>query len=77
MKKARQFTVRGRGPFPLDMLRYDRCYPYSQVDSRVLELSLTDNDRSAWLTVTLETGESGAPTVSRWTEFGWWVDASA
>lgn len=32
----RHFTVRGRGEFPLDMLRYDSCWPRSGEDVMVL-----------------------------------------
>lgn len=73
MKKTRQFTVRGRCPFPLDMLRYDHCYPYQQRDVGVIEKSQRDNHRSTWYVITLETNGS-APTESRWSELGWWVD---
>ncbi|KKK78562.1 hypothetical protein LCGC14_2842300, partial [marine sediment metagenome] len=31
--KMRAYTVRGRLPFPLDMLRYDSCWPDSAVDT--------------------------------------------
>jgi hypothetical protein len=28
------------GPFPLDVLRYDRCHPFEEVDSRAIEASM-------------------------------------
>ena len=28
------------GPFPVDALRYDRCYPYEETDAREIESSL-------------------------------------
>jgi hypothetical protein len=31
--KTVRFTVRGRGQFPFDMLRYDSCYPQSGIDA--------------------------------------------
>ena len=32
--------VWGNLPFPLDMLRYDNCTPYSQGDAAMIEASL-------------------------------------
>lgn len=29
-------TITGRGSFPLDMLRYDRCFPASEIDANAI-----------------------------------------
>lgn len=71
------FTVEGSGRFPIDMLRYDSCYPASQADvsaitndggpgqarlePRRVELAHTDT-RKRW-----------TPTSGRWESFGWRV----
>lgn len=68
-----QFTVRGRGEFPIDMLRYDRATPATEQDSGVIIRSFRN----------LRIGDSGphevrvsAPrmTYARWQSFGWTVD---
>ena len=64
------FSVAGIGRFPTDMLRYDGCHPYSELDSariddirerRTIELTATSN-RPDW-----------EPTVARWSSFCWVV----
>lgn len=64
-----EFTVEGHGEFPLDMLRYDRCWPKTEADdSRAMESSYLS---SPVRRVTLVTISEGAPTVGRWESFGW------
>lgn len=70
-----RFTVQGRGQFPLDMLRYDRCWPRGETDANVAQSSseravgearlveLTATDRPSYWT----------PTEGRWRSFGWVV----
>lgn len=38
-----KFVVTGKGPFPIDMLRYDRCYPVEAKDSQAVASSLQVN----------------------------------
>lgn len=70
------FTVRGALAFPLDMLRYDACYPHSETDAHEIEGSIRNYGTTAPLTVTL-VFHSGAskthPTGERWRSFGWEV----
>jgi len=33
-------TITFHGQFPIDMLRYDRCYPYSEGDSGIINRSI-------------------------------------
>ena len=71
----RRFTVRGKGPFPFDMLRYDSCFPtdgesaarmhYSRVET------IGNNLRDVTLTAVGYTPCGGGPTVARWESFGW------
>ena len=63
--KARIFSVRGRGRFPIDMLRYDSCWPFQTKDSAAIE---ADGVR----TVTLESASPNR-TAARWRSFGWEV----
>lgn len=76
MKNFHKFTVAGHGQFPMDMLRYDSCFPHSPDDVRGLEsptpgtagsrapreVTLIHHDHRSWL-----------PTEGRWNSFGWRV----
>jgi hypothetical protein len=68
----RRFTVTGRGKFPLDMLRYDRCYPATEPDVGVIEWSSWPRKREHFK-VDLVKPDGGEPTVARWDSFGWKV----
>ena len=67
--KLTEFTVRGHGPFPVDMLRYDSCHPVYPADATAL---IQTESR----TVTLSTYAAHAPTRGRWESFGWTVLSS-
>ena len=73
---ALQFTVLGRGGFPMDMLRYDGCYPKSEKDTVTMQ---SDGLREVMLHKTLNWGtphellKVWVPTVGRWNSFGWAV----
>jgi hypothetical protein len=41
MPKVRTFTVEGREAFPLDMLRYDQCWPATLDDAVTIADTLT------------------------------------
>jgi hypothetical protein len=59
-----QYYATGRGDFPLDMLRYDQCWPASTDDA----FNLLERDvdlRSIDLLSHIE------PTIDRWLSFGW------
>jgi len=70
--KATNFRVEGRTRFPLDMLRYDLCYPRLQEDIEQLEESLHRNDPERLRVINLRTADCG-PTKDRWASFGWAV----
>jgi hypothetical protein len=63
-----EFTVSGSYPFPLDMLRYDRCWPKSQddVSSMMANSRHTIGGQSKVTMVGLR-----RPTIDRWSSFGW------
>lgn len=69
-----QFTVSGRGNFPIDMLRYERCYPVDSesVAAIVTSHKLTDELCEVRLETLAET-KGAQPTVARWNSFGWRV----
>ena len=60
--KLYRFEVSGRGAFPVDMLRYDICYPSGCISAADL---LGDHQRTISFDSTKE------PTVLRWNSFNW------
>ncbi len=74
-----EFTVKAvKGfTFPLDMLRYDGCFPADEKDARELETTIGYKSPVDFLgmEVRLEkTAEkSWKPTNGRWESFGWKV----
>jgi len=65
--KQFEFTVTGTGQFPVDMLRYDSCWPATESDSTRLGGGPVMEPRS----VTVR--GLRRPTVGRWKSFGWSV----
>jgi hypothetical protein len=75
--KLYEFTVEGRGFFPIDMLRYDACWPMTQEDVCRMTLDGTTRgmmpaDRPA---VKVRMASHREPTAARWASFGWKVVA--
>lgn len=80
--KTYYFVVTGNYPFPLDMLRYDGCYPDRGEDAAAIGASLD----AAFLRNRRITGDPikvrlchcapghWSPTFDRWVSFGWSVD---
>lgn len=67
-----QFTVEGCGDFPVDMLRYDCCFPATSDDA----IQLTPRDLASRRSVTLKKFvryANSVPTEGRWKSFGWTV----
>lgn len=70
--------VRGRAPFPIDMLRYDCCIPATERDASTIRLlqSADANDLGPeqWTIELIRfVVEPGVPSISRWKSFGWEV----
>lgn len=70
MRKGATFTVAGRGAFPLDMLRYDCCWPMTGDDVTNLDGTIERRE------ITLVSATPNSPTRGRWSSFGWPVIAS-
>lgn len=73
-KYAHVAEIRGHGPgFPLDMLRYDRCYPATEYDTHQLDRALAPpGDRpSVWTVkvVRYTTHKNADWTLARWASF--------
>lgn len=76
-----EFVVEGTGVFPVDMLRYNNCYPADGGSVEAINTSL-----GSWISpkvrdysVTLRHRDVYAgwsPTSERWATFGWIVNPS-
>jgi hypothetical protein len=65
--EVKTFIATGKGPFPVDMLRYDQCWPtYTQDATEIFGLQKRG--------VMLTTINKFAPTHGRWESFGWVVE---
>jgi hypothetical protein len=78
------FAVAGPPPFPLDMLRFDCCWPATEEDAAALVRSLrglipgrTLSQGGSTETICLRRPNTvGGPTVARWEVYGWHVVAT-
>jgi hypothetical protein len=66
------FTVKGNGEFPLDMLRYDMCFPESQEDATIIANSFQSAMFEHWhVTIGRHIRvKNDKPTIDRWHSFG-------
>lgn len=66
-----KLVVQGTGGFPIDMLRYDSCFPWSESDSHALlnEGSL----RLRTVTLRRRSVNTLSATEGRWKSFGWTI----
>lgn len=66
------FTVTGRGRFPMDMLRYDHCFPDSSEDAAKITRCLEAPDaEEVSIKLISYFGHPNKPTVQRWRSFSW------
>lgn len=63
------FTVTGRGDFPWDMLRHDRCFPATGEDAAKLPRPDSPTQRAIRM-VAMQLCDI---TIGRWESFGWAV----
>lgn len=71
------FTVSGRLSFPLDMLRYDCCFPSGPEDAGRIQESMEHPLPAERLVIKLSRrieAKGLMPTSGRWSSFGWVVD---
>ena len=70
---ATRFKVRGNFSFPVDMLRYDACYPATQDAVNKMRWQADGETREVTL-MQLHQRKNGAHvTEDRWASFGWEV----
>ncbi len=64
-------VVTGRGCFPLDMLRYDHCYPATGTDVSSLHASITERGTFSVGVSRVSATAYEQWTADRWASFGW------
>lgn len=78
--KTLRYTVEGRCAFPIDMLRYDCCYPATEQDAHNIENindAMVDSRKEKPYRVTVETPRNKRDhgkfivTEGRWESFNW------
>jgi hypothetical protein len=69
LRQPAAFTVTGRGDFPWDMLRHDRCFPATTADAMKLERPDSPTQRA----IRLVASQLADITPARWESFGWKV----
>lgn len=67
-----RFRVTGTGPFPVDMLRYDCCWPADQ-DSAVYIAASIPNGLPEGFKHSITLTGCQRPTIARWHSFGWQI----
>lgn len=79
-KYVSKFKVTGAGYFPIDMLRYDRAIPATELDSSRIHNTFVPalNDPITINLIRYTEGKSfnsfgDVPTIRRWESFGWTV----
>lgn len=74
-KVSTRFVVEGSGPFPIDMLRFDACYPCTPDDVFAISAPSAQGPRTVALRHRIGGGEmlNAIPTKGRWASFGWHV----
>jgi hypothetical protein len=69
-RQSFRYVVEGIGEFPLDMLRYDNCWPATTLDVAGMA---TESLFGATLRRQVVIHSYRAPTLARWESFGWRV----
>jgi hypothetical protein len=70
MQRMIEFVVEGRGSFPVDMLRYDTCWPRTESDASIIDSSFQPRNRVTHVVALKGLRE---PTEGRWESFGYKV----
>jgi hypothetical protein len=68
-----EFTVKGHGHFPVDMLRYDGCYPRTTEDAINLVHPHSPDSNIEVTLISVNKLRGWLPTEARWQSFGWSV----
>jgi hypothetical protein len=69
-----RWEVEGSMSFPVDMLRYDSCFPFSETESYKIIKCMEGNNRGPVRVIVhryRSSGMSKEPNAQRWQSFGW------
>ena len=68
-----RFKVRGQTAFPVDMLRYDRCWPETREDSKEIERFVRQEVNATGCVglLSVSNNSNWRPASDRWRAFGW------
>jgi len=65
-----EFQIKWYGAFPLDMLRYDRCWPVDQKSVEEISFACSGEYDLVYTEHTATLASLQRPTVGRWKSFG-------
>lgn len=68
---SQSIAIQGHGSFPIDMLRYDSCYPDSSEDASKIHDSLEKFESKTIRVRRLVDSKKKMWTFDRWKSFGW------
>lgn len=66
-----KFVVQGQAFFPLDMLRYDTCYP--SCSDAITKMAALKSEHPRKIQLTARAHKDWKPCTPRWATFGWKV----
>jgi hypothetical protein len=66
--RSYDYWVTGRGHFPFDMLRYDRCWPCTGEDAILIDYNQRNREPRS-----IHLRSYQMPTIGRWSSFLWSV----
>lgn len=69
LNKLRTAKIRGLGPFPIEMLRYDSCWPMTEADSALVSRTFECRTEPWEIMVTGHIVWRTGWTVERWRSF--------
>ncbi len=69
--KRYAYVVKGKCEFPIDMLRYDSCYPDESAD--VNSILDTSDGEELGKTIEVNLRSYHPPSPTRWASFGWYI----
>lgn len=68
-----EYYVSGSGAFPLDMLRYDACWPATGEDAASMGITMRDDPEAYRKVRSIRILSHSEPTLARWASFTWSV----
>jgi len=73
-KELYRYVVSGKYPFPLDMLRYDSCWPAREANEIALSFDTRFRSFEPGKIYSVAMLSYSPPTIARWHSFGYVVN---